>query len=310
MKKDFRIYLIAKMHYVDHMKQNDIAQAMGISNMMVSRMIKQAEEEGIVTFHVHAPNKINWELGKKVKDRYPNLKEALVVMPDDDEDPRQIVAEAAAEYVQGLVEKESIIGLSWGRTILEFVNALRAPGVPDLKVLQMSGGFLCEKSIEMMPANLVKVASEHLNANPYFLSAPMFVTSAEVRQSLMMDPLLQYLDDMFGKTDISVYGLSELDQATSMKEVGIVNERDIEELKAKGAVGDVMGYFLNAAGQIVEWSKTPCYMGASLQTASKAPNAICLATGAHKSRIMKLALEHNYCNTVIISYDLAYELLQ
>ena len=310
MEKDFRLYLIAKMHYVDHMKQNDIAQTMGMSNMMVSRMIKRAEEEGIVTFHVHAPNKINWELGKKVKDRFPNLKEVLVVMPDADEDPRQIVAEAAAEYVQGLVENGNTIGLSWGRTILEFVNALRAPGVPGLKILQMSGGFLCEKNFEMMPANLVKIASEHLHANPCFLSAPMFVTSAEVRQSLMMDPLLQYLDDMFSSMDISIYGLSELDQATSMKEVGIVSESDIEELKAKGAVGDVMGCFLDAKGQIVEWSKTPCYMGASLQTVSKAPHAICLATGAHKSHIMKLAMEHNYCNTAIISYDLAYELLQ
>ena len=51
MEKDFRLYLVAKMYYVEHMRQNDIAKAMGISNMMVSRLLKRAEEEDVVTFN-------------------------------------------------------------------------------------------------------------------------------------------------------------------------------------------------------------------------------------------------------------------
>lgn len=309
MEKDFLLYLIAKMYYVDHIRQNDIAKAMGMSNMTVSRMLKRAEDEGIVTFHVQAPNKIDWELGKRVKERYPQLKEALVVIPDAGENARKVVALAAAEYVRRLVENGGTIGLSWGRTILEFVNALRPSDMPNLKVLQMSGGFLCQDSYEMMPSNMVKVASERMRAIPFFLNAPMFVTSAEIRDSLMKDPLLQYLDTMFDQMDVSVYGLSNITQATTMKAVGILSQSDIEELEAKGAVGDVMGYFLNDQGEIVQWSKTPCYMGASLEMAAKAPNALCLATDTHKGAILKLAIEKSYCNTIVISNDLAQALL-
>lgn len=310
MEKDFRLYLVAKMHYVEHMRQNDIAKAMGISNMMVSRLLKRAEEEDVVTFHVRAPNKINWEMGKQVKDRYPSLKEALVVSPDAEENPRVMVGRAAAEYVQGLAGAGSNMGISWGRTILEFINALKGSELPDIKVLQMSGGFLCEDSYEMMPSNMVKLASERLHAIPLFLNAPMFVATAQIRESLMADPLLQYLDAQFDKMQISVYGISNIDQATTMKAVGILSEADIEELKKKGAVGDVMGYFLDHRGDVVEWSKTPCYMGASLDTVAKAPYAVCLATGADKAQILKLAVTRRYCNTLVISYDLACELLR
>ena len=162
----------------------------------------------------------------------------------------------------------------------------------------------------MMPSNMVKMASERLHAIPLFLNAPMFVASAEIKQSLMADPLLQYLNAQFDKMQISVYGISNIDQATTMKEVGILNKADIDELKKKGAVGDVMGYFLNGHGDVVEWSKTPCYMGASLETVSKAPNAVCLASGADQAGIRRLAVTRHFGNPLVISHDLACELLE
>ena len=310
VKQDFRLYLVAKMYYIDGMQQNEIARFFGITPMMLSRLLERAKKEGIVTFQVRSPGKINWEMGLQIKKKYPGLREALVVMTEKGEDSREEIGAVAAEYVQDILKEDDILGISWGKSILSFVNALNDSRFPNVKVVQMSGGFLYENRYEMMPANIVKKASESLGAVPLFLNAPMFVPSESIKNELMKDSLVQYAHELFGKMQISIYGLSDLRQATSMKEVGIINSDEVEELLNLGAVGDVMGYFLNQKGEIVNWSRTPCYMGASLPLAASAPNAICLATDADKANILDIALTHHYANTVILSHDLASALLE
>lgn len=65
MTEEFRIYHVAKLYYIDHMKQNDIAEMLSISPMLVSRILKRAEQEGIVTFQVRSPNQLDcsWARG-------------------------------------------------------------------------------------------------------------------------------------------------------------------------------------------------------------------------------------------------------
>lgn len=310
MEKDFRLYLVAKMYYVDHMRQNDIAAFLGMSNMMVSRLLKRAEEEGIVTIQVRSPENLSLELGSCVQKKFPRLRDVLVVVPEAKQDPRKAVGEAAAEYVSGILQKDSVLGISWGRTISEFAHAMREADATHVKVIQMSGGFLCTDDYEMMPSNLVKVASERMHAGALFLNAPMFVASSEMRAALMQDPLVEHLNTLYDQMQITVFGISSLETQTTMKKVGILSERDEQELTACGAVGDVCGFFLDAKGQVVNWSKTPCYMGASLQQIAGASHAVCLATGEEKAGILTLAVEQGYCNTLVISADLAKALLK
>lgn len=310
MKKDFLLSLIAKMYYVDNINQSDIAKEFGISPMMVSRSLDRAKKEGIVSFDIKTPHRINWNLGLQLKEKYPALREALVVMTEEKDDAREQVGRVAAGYVQELLKKDSVLGISWGKSILRFVEFLSEAGYPNIIVAQMSGSFLCVDAYQMIPSNLVKKASDQIGAVPMFLNTPMFVASREVRQSLMSDRLLQHLESLYDKMDITVYGLSDIDQMSTMQSVGVITPEEIEELKRCGAIGDVMGYFINEDGDIVKWSKSDCYMGASLKTAARASHAVCLATGAKKRRIVDIALRRSYMNTLIVSYDLAVELLQ
>ena len=309
MKKEFRLYLTAKMYYVVRMTQTEIAEAFGTSKMMVSRMLKRAETEGIVTFKVNSPNKINWEMGKQVKECFPLMKEVLVVMPED-EDSRKSVAVVAADYVKSLLCENNVIGLSWGKTILEFINEMDVSDVPNLKVVQMSGNFLYTNNYEMMPSNIVKRFGEKTGATPFFFDAPMFVVNEENRTLLMQDPLFQHLEKLFEKMTICIFGVSEISKNATMVRVGVLQDEDLHELIEKGAVGDVMGFFVDGQGEVVNWSKMSCYMGATLDVVSKAQHAICLATGVDKRNITNLVMKRGYCNKAIISYDLASELLK
>ena len=309
MSDDFRVYHVAKLYYIDHLKQTDIAEMLGISNMLVSRILKRAEVEKIVTFQVKSPDRLNWEMGSQVKKRYPMLKEALVVQLDPQENSRQQIGRVAAAYVSNLLTENSMLGISWGRTICEFAKALHGVSFPGMKVIQMSGGFLYENDMMMMPSNLVKLVSDRLQCEPVFLNVPLYVPTEETRRLLMQDPVCQYVQKLAAKCHVTVYGLSSLAETATTLHVGVLTREDVQELQALGAIGDVMGFFIDGAGEMVKWSKKDCNLGAPLETVSAVPHAICLAGEEEKAVILRKAIEHRYCNTVIISSDLAELLL-
>ncbi len=306
---DFRTYYIAKLYYIDRMKQNDIAEMLNISNMLVSRALKKAEAEKIVVFQVRSPNQLDWDMGYRVKNKYPALKEALVVHLDAGENARHRIATVAAEYIGGLITDGCNIGISWGQTICEFAKVLQGGSYPGVNVLQMSGGFLYETNAMMMPSNLIQLISNRLQCKALFLNAPLFVPSEELSAMLRKDPLYQHVQEMAGHMHIALYGLSALGQGATMTQVGALQPEDIEELRNLGAIGDIMGYFLDKDGNMVNWSKKDCYMGVPVEVAARAINAICVAGEADKAPVLRRVLEKQLCNTVIITDDLAEQLL-
>lgn len=307
---DFRTYHIAKLYYIDHKKQNDIAQMLGISNMLVSRILKKAEAEKIVVFQVQSPNRLDWEAGNRIKQKYPHLKECFVVQVDPHEDGRTRLASVAADYIGDLFEDGTNIGVSWGQTLCKLARILRGGYYPNMHVLQMSGGFLCDSDVMMMPANIIQRISERMQGKAMYLNAPLFAPTADVAHTLRQDALFQCILDRASNMHISLYGVSRLNKNNTMKQVGALNEEDLCELESKGAIGDIMGCFIDAEGKLVEWAKKDCYMGVSLETAAQATHAICLAGETDKAPVMHLAMEKGFCNTAIISDQLAQILLK
>ncbi|MDI6920766.1 winged helix-turn-helix transcriptional regulator [Clostridium botulinum] len=53
MKYDDRIlYKVVQMYYIDNMTQSEIAKRLGQYRTTISRMLKKAREEGIVTINI------------------------------------------------------------------------------------------------------------------------------------------------------------------------------------------------------------------------------------------------------------------
>lgn len=309
MTEYYRLYHIAKLYYVDGYKQSEIAKMMALSTMAVSRMLKRAEEEGIVTITVQAPAHINLELGSRLRQKYSTLREAIVVYDDPNRDTREAVGEAAAQYVMDLLVPDCIMGISWGKAIYEFSRMLKPQNMSGIKVIQLTGGFLYSSDYLMMPSNLVKLASERLRANSLFLNAPMFVASEEVGRQLMADSMNQYVMSMVKKSLVNVVGLSALLPSATISKVGIITEEDRQELLEKGAIGDVAGFFVDKAGTPVEWSRRGLCMGASLQDIAAAPHVVCLAVEPQKAEITHISLRRGYINTLVISESLANAML-
>lgn len=306
---DYRTYHIAKLYYVDGYKQNEIAEMLHISTMLVSRILKKAEAEQVVTIQVHAPNNLDVETAGTLRKKYAGLREAVVVRLESGGDPHQQIGQAAAQYVGNLLHDGCTLGVSWGKTLYAFVSALQPAPCDNMRVLQLSGGFLFDSNYLMMPSNLVQLASERLRCGAVFLNSPMFVASEEMRDMLVQEPSIHHALQLSTQSEINVMGASCLGTRSTMSKVAIVDDADIEELRSLGVIGDVMGEFIDEDGNVIEWSKSGKYIGASVAALDPQAYNICIGGEEDKAQVMDLALRKGFVNTLVVSQALGRRML-
>lgn len=50
-----RLIRICRLYYEENQTQNEIAKALGVSRPLISRLLREARDAGIVTVQIHVP---------------------------------------------------------------------------------------------------------------------------------------------------------------------------------------------------------------------------------------------------------------
>jgi DNA-binding transcriptional regulator LsrR (DeoR family) len=308
MNSESQLALIAKMYYIDKVKQNEIARHFSISSMMVSRMLKEAEASGIVTFHVKMPWRTDIELGSLIIKKY-KLRDCYVLdIPQDDELPLRLGSYLADYFVQILPKKDAVVGLSWGNTIARFLEALPYVNVENCSLVQLTGTFYSLNS-KISPMNIMNMATKKLDGHVYMLNAPLYASSRKIRDSLRDDPLNKKIAQMVAKSDINIIGLSALSLEASTFMADVIGEEDYRELSELNSIGDLAGTFMDSEGKPLRWSKSCLNTGVDLQSIGSAKHVICVAGELNKQEILRKVCDKNYFNILFTTKALAEALL-
>src|SRR5215207_3073948 len=116
---------VARLYYEEGLKQPEIAAQLNLSQATVSRLLKRAEDEGIVRITVSVPVGAHPDLEDGLLARY-GLREAVVVdSPRDDEtDVMRDLGAAAAYYVETTLRPAEVVGIASYASLLAMVNAM------------------------------------------------------------------------------------------------------------------------------------------------------------------------------------------
>ena len=115
----------ASLYYLEGCSQKSIAQQLDVSVPTVSRLLKKAREDGLVSFVIPRPYMECLELERNLRECY-GLEEVIVVPPDPSGDEstmtvKKAVALEGARYVQRIIRPEDILGIAWGGTMYELI---------------------------------------------------------------------------------------------------------------------------------------------------------------------------------------------
>ncbi len=191
-----------------------------------------------------------------------------------------MIAAAAGEYLSRLVRPDMKIGLGWGETLCRMLGYLEEKAAPRLSVVSLLGGIMRARAAN--PAECAWQFSRLYMAECYMLAAPAIVDSRETKRALIEHCGLGEVYELAQALDAVVVGVGGAHGFPAARSYGLISDEEIAELKARGAIGNILYNFFDADGCLVDHSINARVMSIPIDSLRKAPSRIIVGGGADK----------------------------
>ena len=177
---------VASLYYELNQNQQQIADRLEISRSSVSRMIKEARDQGIVEIRIHKPVNRDYALEQALIDHF-GLQDAYVLLTHGDKREEENlwgVGRLAAGYFQRVIESlplHACIGIAWGTGVYAAINALPEDRTRQIDVVQIIGSVGAPDPLIDGP-DLARMAAAKLGGRHYDLHAPVLGGAADPAQ--------------------------------------------------------------------------------------------------------------------------------
>jgi DNA-binding transcriptional regulator LsrR (DeoR family) len=247
----------AWLSYIGGHTQSEIATRLQVSPAKAHRLIAQALDQGLVKVFVEGVPEECLELESQLAEAF-GLQSCHVAPDLNDENNYQAsasfaaVGASAARFLHGLIEQSgpAMIGVGKGRSLAAMVQNLPTISRPDIRFVSVSGSLT--RNLSANPYDVVHKLVEKTGGEGYFLPVPYIAATVKEKQTLLKQSSVQDLLALARKADIYVIGIGTLEGDAHVRQVGMVSEDEWKELRSLGAVGDVMGSFVDADGVPVD----------------------------------------------------------
>lgn len=293
---------VARMYYEWDMRQSEIAKQLDLSQATVSRLIGRSKEEGIIRISVNLPSGVYTELEETLVKKY-GLRDAIVVDSLDDNEKliQRDLGAATAYYLESAIRPNEIIGISsWSATLLALVDSLHPlPKKPGLKVVQLLGG-VGNPGVAAHATRLTSRMAQLVYGDAVYLPVAGVLATSAARDVLMADEVTQMAVQLFDKVTTALVGVGAIDPSPLLAQSGnIFSPQELDLLRSKKAVGDVLLRFYDRDGVLVETGLETRVISMSLEQLSKVNRAIGVAGGSRKYAGILGALRGKWINLLV-----------
>ncbi len=295
-------------YYVNELTQAEVAKVMGLTRLRVNQAIGRAKALGMVRVEITSPFLPRVELQDKLQ-RELSIGKALVVPANRGAYDYHVPAGAAlASYLLSRLESKSWrkVGVSWGMTLASAIERLPRQARPDLDIVSLIGGTTAGAAFNAF--GIASGFAEKLGASYSLLAAPIYLP-AEVDRDVFLS-LAAFTTHLTKcrQLEAALLVAGDLSRRSFMISSGLPRDVSAKNLAAAGAVGDVLGRFLDKDGATIDHPLNDRTVGVDLDVLASIPEKILAAAGPHKVKIIRAAARRGLVD-VLITDDLTAELL-
>jgi DNA-binding transcriptional regulator LsrR (DeoR family) len=294
---------LAKVTWLYHhrkLTQQQIAQELGLSRPVVMRLLRQAIQEGLVTISLRL-DILRWmEISARMSKKF-GLKEIFVVPTSKtgtEADVMRAVGKTGALYLETNLKPDQILTIAWGRMMFEVARALSDKPVPGLVVAQSFGGLNSGESFN--PSRVTSLVGEKLHARVYHLYVPAVVATKELRTILLADPGISAALDVARQASIFMAGIGKVESSATILQTGFFDIATIDQLRARGAVGDISGRYFNSNGNPILGDVEDRIIGLTWEDLQRLENVVAVVCGQDKTAAILGALRTGLLDYLII----------
>ncbi|MGO2933076.1 MAG: sugar-binding transcriptional regulator [Microbacterium sp.] len=305
--EDLLTVRVAELYYDEAKTQDEIGALLKISRWKVGRLLTQARETGVVRIEIVHPRARRLGLEREVVERF-GLSDAAIVPVDEDAELER-VAQAAADHLTALRPVPRTLGVSWGRTLTAVADALPEGWANGVSVVQLNGGVSLNRR-SGGAASLAMTIAQRAGGQAALLPSPAILERVETKQAIEADRTVAGILEQATEAQTYLYSAGPADASSAHVENGYLTAADVEELARRGAVGDVLGRYIDADGNVVDAQLDARTVGVDLDRLRAAERAIFVTAGSAKHDIARTVVTSGLCTVLVTDETTARALLE
>ncbi len=298
-----RLAHVARRYYLEDQKQSDIAAELGVSRPLISRMLSEARELGVVEILIHEPGTRASSLLDRLR-MTSSIRGGVLVEDGEDEDAtNQLLSQGAVDLLRQIGARR--LGVGWGYLIGQLVTWLEKHPQPDSSVTDICPlvGNASIPARNYQSNENVRLMAQQLGAAPHFLYLPALPDSLEEKQVLCSTEVYRQIHQQWEQIDTALVNIG--DYPSSPDFASLVRYGSL--LQQQHACGRMLVYYFNEAGTIIQ-SDQDFAIQVPLETLMRCPNIVGVCSANTSARALRGALRTGAFTHIVARAALAQAL--
>ena len=303
---------ILKLYYEKKLSKVKIAKKLKLSRFKVARILENSMKEGLVEIIIKSDFNDYLDLAEKVEDKFKLKQVVICEYNESQKEIKKNLGKSAAKLLMNVIEDNDNIGIAWGETLYNTVNAIpKKTNLKNIKIIQITGGFQ-QLPPEINAMDLARRMANKLNAKAELLLAPAILADEESMKFLLREPGITDTIKLYPSINIALFGVGEVlpEPSTFLYKSKLISKEIIMSLVRSNAIGEIYGHFYDLNGNICSNSLEKRIIGMKIEQLKEVEYSICVAGGKNKHSAIKAALVGNIAKNLVTDIKTAQYLLE
>ena len=304
LEKQKKLAYVARRYYLEDQRQSDIARELGVSRPMVSRMLSEARELGVVEIVIHEPGTQAARLLEQLERSHAIRGGILVEEGADDDATNQLLSQGAVDLLRQIGTR--CLGVGWGYLIGQLVTWLEENPQPESTVTDICPlvGNASIPARNYQSNENVRLMAQQLGAAPHFLYLPALPDSLEEKRLLCSSEIYRQIHQQWQQIDTALVNIG--DYPSSPDFASLVRYGSL--LQQQHACGRMLIYYFNETGTIIQ-SEQDFAIQVPLETLMQCPNIIGVCSANTSAKALRGALRTGAFTHIVARAALVQTLL-
>lgn len=300
-----QMYSVLVLHFIEGVKQSEIAEKLNLSHTKVNRMIAAGRKAGMVKISISSPYQRLVDMENEVSGRF-GLKQAVVTptVSDNPETTLQMVGRVAANHLLETLRDGDIIAITGGKAVSAVVENLESERRFDVRVVPLTGGVQGKHYTDVN--HLATQLADKLGGTAQLVHAPLFAEDEQQRDLLMNVASIREVFDLARQATVALVGIGSV-QAPGSGYYDLLPDpaRGGQALIDAGIAGEFLAHLIKADGSLAEIDLNSRVVALDPADLADCPTIIGVAAGSLKAGPVAATLAGRFLTSLVVDEEIA-----
>jgi DNA-binding transcriptional regulator LsrR (DeoR family) len=304
-----QIHTVLVLHFLEGLKQFEIAEKLNMSTSKVNRLITQGHRLGMVKISIESPFARLTDLESQLVGA-TGLGTAVVAptVSGNAETTLKQVGLAAANLLLESLRDGDVLAITGGKAVSAVVDNLNPEQELDITVVPLTGGVQGKYYTDVN--HLVTRMAERLGGKAMLVHAPLFAESRTQRDMVKNMAPIKEVFDLARSATVALTGIGSIEPlGSSYYDLNPVPESDRKMLVGLGVAAEFMAHLVGETGVIADYELNSRLVALSPSEISSCRKVIGVAAGLQKVRPVQAVLNGKFINSLVMDEEAVSALL-